>query len=179
MGNAFEALPFGWSRLLRLRGAALRQLLCAVASDVEDTEKPHGFTNKQIADKAEELGLMDTIAGYAKDPRKVLGHKLKLLRGREFTDSRAGTFEKVSDTLFLTLGQEMSSWGLPARNGKALWTDDDRETSQRHESSNPLRRSPRPACVSAHCIHGKLRSLTDHLGKGNSRAIHILFRQVS
>lgn len=72
-------------------GAALEALLVAVA----DASPAAGdeFTTGELIEKAEELGLVEAIAGHAKDPRKALGHRLKRMRGRVFTDGKGRRFE--------------------------------------------------------------------------------------
>ena len=72
-------------------GAALEALLIAMASDVPDSGAE--YKPSDVIDEAEERGLLETICGYAKDPRKALGHKVKKMRGRQFTDSHGRRFE--------------------------------------------------------------------------------------
>ena len=72
-------------------GAALETLLRTLASELTDAGAE--FTNAQLIDRAEELGLVEAIAGHAKDMRKALGHKLRKMRGRVFTDNRGRSFE--------------------------------------------------------------------------------------
>ena len=70
--------------------AALEALICSIASDLE----PAGdeFTTAELINMAEELNLIEAIAGHAKDQRKALGHRLKKIRGRTFTDKRKRKF---------------------------------------------------------------------------------------
>ncbi len=72
-------------------GAALEALLCAIASDVPDTGAE--YKNSELIELADEKGLLEAIAGHAKDPRKALGHRLKRMRGRQFTDEQGRRFE--------------------------------------------------------------------------------------
>jgi hypothetical protein len=86
-------LPFA-KRTFSLGGdestAALEALICSIASDLE----PSGdkFTTAELISAAEELNLIEAIAGHAKDQRKALGHRLKKIRGRTFTDKRKRKF---------------------------------------------------------------------------------------
>lgn len=72
-------------------GAALEALICALASDLPTSGEE--FTTADLIDKAEELNLLEAIAGHAKDPRKAIGHRVKRLRGRVFTDQAGRRFE--------------------------------------------------------------------------------------
>ena len=72
-------------------GAALEALLIAIASDAPDGGAE--YKPSDVIDEAEERGLLEAICGYAKDPRKALGHKVKKMRGRQFTDSHGRRFE--------------------------------------------------------------------------------------
>ncbi|MDB4785729.1 hypothetical protein OAG70_00465 [bacterium] len=86
-------LPFA-KRTFSLGGdestAALEALICSIASDLE----PAGdeFTTAELISAAEELNLLEAIAGHAKDQKKALGHRLKKIRGRTFTDKRNRKF---------------------------------------------------------------------------------------
>ncbi len=72
-------------------GAALEALICALASNLPTSGAE--FTSAELIDKAEELNLLEAIAGHAKDMRKAIGHKVKRLRGRVFTDASGRRFE--------------------------------------------------------------------------------------
>ena len=72
---------------------ALVRLLCLVAGEVTDTENPPEYRPGDLADKAEALGLLDVIIPYARDPRKALGQRLKLQRGRHYRDAQGRLFE--------------------------------------------------------------------------------------
>ncbi len=73
-------------------GAALRLLLVTVASGA-DKDSPPEYRPAELLEKAEELGLADAIVGYAKQPAKSLGQKLRLYKGRQFRDSNGRLFE--------------------------------------------------------------------------------------
>jgi hypothetical protein len=72
-------------------GAALEVLICALASQLPISGAE--FTTADLIDKAEESNLLEAIAGHAKDMRKAIGHKVKRLRGRVFTDASGRRFE--------------------------------------------------------------------------------------
>lgn len=72
-------------------GAALEALICSLASGLPSAGDE--FTTAELIDKAEELNLLEAIAGHAKDPRKAIGHRMKRLRGRVFTDQAGRRFE--------------------------------------------------------------------------------------
>ena len=72
-------------------GAALEALICSLASGLPAAGDE--FTSAELIDKAEELNLLEAIAGHAKDPRKAIGHRVKRLRGRVFTDQAGRLFE--------------------------------------------------------------------------------------
>lgn len=72
-------------------GIALEALIVALASDLPTSGDE--FTTSDLIDKAEELNLLEAIAGHAKDMRKAIGHKVKKLRGRVFTDASGRRFE--------------------------------------------------------------------------------------
>ena len=72
---------------------ALVRLLCIVAGEVTDTENPPEYRPRELAEKAEGLGLLDVIIPYAKDQNKALGHRLKLQRGRHYRDTEGRLFE--------------------------------------------------------------------------------------
>ena len=73
-------------------GDAWKRLLAALAATVPDGGSVR-FTPGDCLEKAEELDVLDLIAGAARDPKKALGHKLKKFRGREFIDGRGRRFE--------------------------------------------------------------------------------------
>lgn len=72
-------------------GAALEALLIAIASDVP--AEGEEFKNSELIELAESKGLLEAIAGHCKDPRKALGHCIKRMRGRQFTDAHGRRFE--------------------------------------------------------------------------------------
>jgi hypothetical protein len=57
------------------------------------TGAPPDLTTGDILDRAEAKGVLDVIVGYAKDPKKALGWRLKKLRGRHLRDSQHRSFE--------------------------------------------------------------------------------------
>lgn len=72
---------------------ALVRLLCLVAGEVTDTENPPEYRPRELAEKADALGLLDAIIPYAKDQSKALGQRLKLQRGRHYRDTEGRLFE--------------------------------------------------------------------------------------
>lgn len=72
-------------------GAALEMLLVKLATDAPDEGEE--FSSSELISEAESLGLLEAISGYAKDPRKALGHRLKKMRGRVFDDQKGRKFE--------------------------------------------------------------------------------------
>ena len=72
-------------------GAALEALVCSIASGLD--EDGAEYKNSELIEIADEKGLLEAIAGHAKDPRKALGHRLKRLRGRQFIDSHGRPYE--------------------------------------------------------------------------------------
>jgi hypothetical protein len=64
-----------------------------VAGEVTDTENPPEYRPRELADKADALGLLDAIIPYAKDQSKALGQRLKLQRGRHYRDTEGRLFE--------------------------------------------------------------------------------------
>lgn len=72
-------------------GAALEALICAIASELPASGDD--FTPSELIDKAEELNLLDAIAGHAKDQRKAIGHRVSKLKGREYTDNAGRRFK--------------------------------------------------------------------------------------
>ena len=72
-------------------GAATESLLCAIASGLPSSGDE--FTASQLLERAEELNLLEVIAGHNKDMRKALGWKMRNLKGRVFTDSKGRRFE--------------------------------------------------------------------------------------
>ena len=88
--------PFGHREALLggdEEGEALKGLLATIAGEVADPESSPEYRPKDIAEKAEALGLLDMIVPYAKDQHKALGHRLKLLRGRQIRDTQGRLFE--------------------------------------------------------------------------------------
>jgi hypothetical protein len=51
------------------------------------------YRSDDLLTLAEENGLAETICPWTKNPRNVLGHKLKLWRGREMKDGKGRRFE--------------------------------------------------------------------------------------
>ncbi|MGC6464532.1 MAG: hypothetical protein ACON5N_03015, partial [Akkermansiaceae bacterium] len=72
-------------------GDAMEALICALASDLPTSGDE--FTTAELIDKAEELNLLEAIAGHAKDQRKAIGHRARKLRGRVFIDQAGRRFE--------------------------------------------------------------------------------------
>ena len=56
-------------------------------------ETPPVLTTGDILDRAEAEGMLDVIVGFAKEPKKSLGHRLKKLKGRHLLDSQRRSFE--------------------------------------------------------------------------------------
>ena len=56
-------------------------------------EFPPVLTTVEILDRAEADGMLEMIVGFPKDAKKVLGGKLKHLKGRHLIDSQRRTFE--------------------------------------------------------------------------------------
>jgi hypothetical protein len=54
---------------------------------------PPVLTTANILDRAEADGLVEGIVGFAKDPKKALGWRLKKLRGRHLMDTERRAFE--------------------------------------------------------------------------------------
>ena len=96
-------LPFA-KRTFSLGGdestGALEALICSIASDLESSGGE--FTTAQLISAAEERNLIEAIAGHAKDQNKALGHRLKKIRGRTYTDKRKRKF---------TFGKQDKSYG--------------------------------------------------------------------
>jgi hypothetical protein len=72
-------------------GAALEALIISLASDLPTSGEE--FTTTVLIDRAEELNLLEAIAGHAKDVRKAIGQRIRKLRGRVFTDASGRRFE--------------------------------------------------------------------------------------
>lgn len=73
------------------RGEAMEALICALASGL-----PHNgaeFTTGDLLERAEELHLLEAIAGNYTDQKKGIGQQAKKLRGRVFTDQAGRRFE--------------------------------------------------------------------------------------
>jgi hypothetical protein len=73
-------------------GRALRLVLGKMVGDAP-VEVPPILTTGEILERAEEDGLLEMIVGFPKDAKKVLGNKLKHLKGRHLIDSQRRTFE--------------------------------------------------------------------------------------
>lgn len=56
-------------------------------------EAPPVLTTSDILDRAETKGLLDVIVGFAKEPKKALGWRLKKLKGRHLLDTQRRAFE--------------------------------------------------------------------------------------
>ena len=56
-------------------------------------ETPPVLSTGDILDRAESKGLLDVIVGFAKEPKKALGWRLKKLKGRHLLDSQRRAFE--------------------------------------------------------------------------------------
>ena len=56
-------------------------------------ETPPVLSTGDILDRAESKGLLDVIVGFAKDPKKALGWRLKKIKGRHLLDSQRRAFE--------------------------------------------------------------------------------------
>lgn len=56
-------------------------------------ETPPVLSTNEILDRAESKGLLDVIVGFAKEPKKALGWRLKKLKGRHLLDAQRRAFE--------------------------------------------------------------------------------------
>lgn len=56
-------------------------------------ETPPVLTTNDILERSESKGLLDVIVGFAKEPKKALGWRLKKLKGRHLLDSQRRAFE--------------------------------------------------------------------------------------
>jgi hypothetical protein len=56
-------------------------------------ETPPTLNTSDILERAETKGLLDIIVGFAKEPKKALGWRLKKLKGRHLLDSQRRSFE--------------------------------------------------------------------------------------
>lgn len=70
---------------------ALERVLAVLVGAMEGNEPAPG--TDEILAAAEREGLLETITGFVKDPRKALGWRLKRIRGRHFQDTRGRRFE--------------------------------------------------------------------------------------
>ena len=73
-------------------GRATVRVLAILAGEGE-TDHPPEPTPQEVIDVAEREGLLEVIAPDAKEPKKALGHRLRKLRGRQFTDTQGRLFE--------------------------------------------------------------------------------------
>ncbi len=71
---------------------ALKIVLAQIVGTHNEAE-PMELNTGQILERAEETGLLEVIAGWAKDPKKSLGHKLKALKGRHLQDTQGRFYE--------------------------------------------------------------------------------------
>ncbi len=72
-------------------GRALETALCKLAGPLVQGEE---LTTDEILDALREAGTLDDVLPFeCRDERKALGHKLRKLRGRVFTDTRGRRFE--------------------------------------------------------------------------------------
>ena len=56
-------------------------------------ETPPVLSTTDILERAESMGLLDVIVGFAKEPKKSLGHRLKKIKARNLLDSQRRAFE--------------------------------------------------------------------------------------
>lgn len=73
-------------------GRALRLVLANLVG-VALIEEPPNLTTGDILERADADGLLEVIVGFPKDAKKVLGNKLKHLKGRHLIDSQRRAFE--------------------------------------------------------------------------------------
>ncbi len=73
-------------------GRALALILGSLVGE-SLAESPPILTTSDILDRAEAMALLDVIVGFAKEPKKSLGHKLKQLKGRHLLDSQRRAYE--------------------------------------------------------------------------------------
>ncbi len=73
-------------------GRALRLVLGNLAGEAS-IEIPPVLTTGEILARAESDGMLEMIVGFPKSPEKVLGGKLKHLKGRHLIDSQGRMFE--------------------------------------------------------------------------------------
>lgn len=72
-------------------GRAIETAVCRLAGAMQNDDE---LTTDEILDRLREDGTLDVVLPFdCRDERKALGHKLKKLRGREFTDTRGRRFE--------------------------------------------------------------------------------------
>lgn len=72
-------------------GRALQSAVCRLASTADQGE---AFSPDEILTALRESETLDDVLPFdCRDERKALGHKLRKLRGREFTDTRGRRFE--------------------------------------------------------------------------------------
>jgi hypothetical protein len=73
-------------------GRALNLVIAALVGEYT-LEAPPCLSPSDILDRAEAMGLLDVIVGFAKDPKKALGHRMKKLKGRHLLDAERRPFE--------------------------------------------------------------------------------------
>jgi hypothetical protein len=73
-------------------GRALRMVIASLVAEASP-EIPPILTTDDILARADQMDLVETIVGFAKDPKKSLGHRLKKLRARHMTDGLGRRFE--------------------------------------------------------------------------------------
>ncbi len=74
---------------------ASRALNLVIGSLVGEASRdlPPTLTTGDILDRAEADGMLDVIVGFAKEPKKALGWRLKKLKGRHLIDTQRRAFE--------------------------------------------------------------------------------------
>ena len=89
------ANPFA-PRLVEMGGDESTRALKIVLAQIvgaHDEAEPLELNTAGILEHAETIGLVEVIAGWAKDPKKSLGHKLKALKGRHLQDTQGRFYE--------------------------------------------------------------------------------------
>jgi hypothetical protein len=89
------ANPFGQRQVESGGDESGRALVLVIGSLVAEAspEIPPILTTDEILSRAEAMDMLETIVGFAKEPKKSLGHCLKKLRGRQLADGKGRRFE--------------------------------------------------------------------------------------
>ncbi|MGD9417942.1 MAG: hypothetical protein Q7R22_003310, partial [Verrucomicrobiota bacterium JB025] len=71
---------------------ALKMVIAGLVGECEE-DTPPVFVTDEILGRAEEMDMLELVVGFAKEPKRALGHRLKKLKGRHLVDSRGRLFE--------------------------------------------------------------------------------------